>query len=61
MSAAVISSVLYAFMQTSLTRFPVYFIIGMILAYVSVMTGSVIASMITSVVYGLLDVLRKDT
>ncbi len=59
LSAAVISSVLYAFMQTSLTRLPVYFIIGMILAYVSVMTGSVIASMITSVVYGLLDVFTE--
>ena len=59
LSAAVISSVLYAFMQTSLTRLPVYFIIGMILTYVSVMTGSVIASMITSVVYGLLDVFTE--
>ena len=35
------------------------FIIGMILTYVSVMTGSVIASMITSVVYGLLDVFTE--
>lgn len=59
LSATVISSVLYAFMQTSLTRLPVYFIIGMILAYVSIMTGSVIASMITSVVYGLLDVFTE--
>lgn len=59
LSAAVISSVLYAFIQTSLTRMPVYFIIGMILVYVSVMTGSVIASMITSVVYRLLDVFTE--
>ena len=58
--AAAASTVLYALLHTGLQRLPLYLIIGAILCIVVRITGSVLMSMVTSVVFGLCDVFTEN-
>lgn len=58
--AAVMSSLLYAMLHFSLVRLPMYFVIGLILAITSIITDSVIISMITAAIFGLLDIFTES-
>lgn len=58
--AAAASTVLYALLHTGLQRLPLYLIIGAMLCIVVRITGSVLMSMVTSVVFGLCDVFTEN-
>lgn len=58
--AAAASTLLYALLHTGLQSLPLYLIIGAVLCVVVRITGSVLMSMVTSIVFGLCDVFTEN-
>jgi len=58
--AAAASTLLYALLHIGLQSLPLYLIIGAVLCVVVRITGSVLMSMVTSIVFGLCDVFTEN-